>query len=64
MKYDSVSVSYPERLDKRYPFSHRDRKAQIFQSGQKRFSKEVLEDTVINEDEPQASLKSRRWNTT
>ena len=39
MKYDSVSVSYPERLDKRYPFHTGTGRHKYFSLGRKRFSK-------------------------
>ena len=58
MKYDSVSVSYPNDSTRDILFTRGQEGTNISVWAEKDSVKEVLEDTVINEDEPQASLKA------
>ena len=58
MKYDSVSVSYPNDSTRDILFTRGQEGTNISVWAEKDSVKEVLEDTVINEDEPQASLRA------
>ena len=58
MKYDSVSVSYPNDSTRDILFTRGQEGTNISVWAERDSVKEVLEDTVINEDEPQASLRA------
>lgn len=58
MKYDSVSVSYPNDSTRDILFTRGQEGTNISVWAERDSVKEVLENTVINEDEPQASLRA------
>lgn len=58
IKYDSVLVSYPNDSTRDILFTRGQEGTNISVWAERDSVKEVLEDTVINEDEPQASLRA------